>query len=78
MWLHVRAFDADRNVVFESGRYVFATGDLVGYEALPSDPDYDPNLHVWETVQGISPRRPPRFGVTAGRELPPRAEQRPR
>ena len=29
MWLHVRAFDADRAVVFESGRYVFATADLI-------------------------------------------------
>src|SRR5262249_7368757 len=25
MWLHVRAFDAGRRVVFESGRYAFAT-----------------------------------------------------
>jgi hypothetical protein len=66
MWLHVRAFDAARNVVFESGRYSFATGDLIGYEAIPSDPDYDPNLHVWETVQGITPAAAAAFGVTAG------------
>ena len=78
MWLHVRAFDAARNVVFESGRYVFATGDLVGYEALPSDPDYDPNLHVWETVHGISPAAAAAFGTTPGAELPPGAEQRAR
>ena len=25
MWLHVRAFDEQRTVVFESGRYVFGT-----------------------------------------------------
>ena len=54
IWLHVRAWDADRNIVLESGRYVFSTADLVGFEALPMDPDYDPNLHVWETVNGIS------------------------
>src|SRR6185295_8350325 len=55
MWLHVRALDAGRNVVFESGRYVFATATLSGYNAEPSDPDYDPNLRVWETRMGISP-----------------------
>ena len=54
MWLHVRALDADDNVVFESGRYDLTEADLLGYEAEPLDPDYDPNLHVWETLQGIS------------------------
>ncbi|MEO6028641.1 MAG: multiheme c-type cytochrome [Candidatus Binatia bacterium] len=66
MWLHVRAFDAARNVVFESGRYVFATGDLVGYEAVPTDQDYDPNLHVWEAVHGMSPAAAAAFGSTPG------------
>src|SRR5205085_7460002 len=55
MWLHVRSFDADRNVLFESGRYVFSDATLSGYDALPADDDYDPYLHVWETRQGISP-----------------------
>ncbi len=66
MWLYVRAFDKDRNVVFESGRYVFETGDLVGYEKVPGDPDYDPNLHVWETIQGMSPDVAATFGQPAG------------
>jgi len=66
MWLYVRAFDAARNVVFESGRYSFATGDLAGYTAVPSDPDYDPNLHVWEAVQGITPAAAAAFGVAPG------------
>lgn len=66
MWLHVRAFDGDRNVVFESGRYVFETGDLLGYEALPLDSDYDPNLHVWEAIQGMSPAAAAAFGSTPG------------
>jgi len=66
MWLHVRALDAGRNVVFESGRYVFETADLMGYEAQPADPDFDPNLHVWETVQGISPDVALALGVPAG------------
>lgn len=66
MWLHVRAFDGGRNVVFESGRYVFETAELVGYEALPSDLDYDPNLHVWEAIHGMSPAAAATFGTTAG------------
>ncbi len=66
MWLHVRAFDGDRNVVFESGRYVFADAELVGEHAVPGDPDYDPHLHVWKAVQGISPAAALAFGVTPG------------
>jgi hypothetical protein len=66
MWLHVRAYDAARAVVFESGRYVFATADLAGYEASPSDPDYDPYLHVWETVHGTSPALAAVVGTLAG------------
>lgn len=66
MWLHVRAFDADRNVVLESGRYVFGDAELVGYDAAPMDSDYDPNLHVWETHQGISADVALASGQTAG------------
>lgn len=54
MWLFVKAFDADGAEVLESGSYVEADGELVGYEADPMDLDYDPNLYVWETHQGIS------------------------
>lgn len=54
MWLHVRALDADRNVLFESGRYVFSDATLSGYGAAPLDDDFDPYLQVWETRQGIS------------------------
>jgi hypothetical protein len=69
MWLHVRAFDASRNVVFESGRYVFETGELVGYEALPTDQDYDPYLHIWEAVHGMSPAAAAAFGHDPGASL---------
>jgi hypothetical protein len=69
MWLHVRTFDAQRNVVFESGRYVFATATLSGYGAIPSDPDYDPYLHVWEIEQGISSALAPVVGLPAGRSF---------
>ncbi len=66
MWLHVRAFDGERAVVFESGRYVFETAELVGYEALPADDDYDPHLHLWEAVQGVTPAAAAAFGITPG------------
>ncbi len=66
MWLYVRAYDANRAVVFESGRYVFATADLVGYGAAPIDPDYDPNLHVWEAIHGTSPALAAEVGTSAG------------
>jgi hypothetical protein len=69
MWLHVRAFDAQRAVVFESGRYVFATATLSGHGAEPSDPDYDPYLRVWETQQGISPALAPVVGLPAGKSF---------
>jgi hypothetical protein len=66
MWLHVRAYDAQRNVVFESGRYGFADRTLAGHNALPSDADYDPHLRVWEAVHGISPAAAAAYGVTPG------------
>ncbi|MGH7895653.1 MAG: multiheme c-type cytochrome, partial [Candidatus Binatia bacterium] len=69
MWLHVRAFDAQRNVVLESGRYVFSTATLTGYGVPIGDPAYDPYLHVWETEQGISPTLAPVVGVPAGRSF---------
>jgi len=55
MWLHVRAFDGGRNVVFESGRYVFETATLTGHGADPNDPEYDPSLRVWEADHRMSP-----------------------
>ncbi|MEW6268009.1 MAG: hypothetical protein AB1689_01770 [Thermodesulfobacteriota bacterium] len=69
MWLHVRALDAKRNVVFESGRYVFSEARLVGYGAGPGDPEHDPHLRVWETEQGISPAVAALVGKPAGRSF---------
>jgi hypothetical protein len=69
MWLHVRALDAKRAVVFESGRYVFSTATLVGYRAAPMDPDYDPSLHVWEAEQGMSADVAAAVGLPAGRSF---------
>jgi hypothetical protein len=69
MWLHVRAFDSASAVVFESGRYVFSTGELVGYEASPGEEGYDPHLHVWEAVHGMSPDWAATVGRVAGPSL---------
>jgi hypothetical protein len=66
MWLHVRAYDELRNVVFESGRYVFSDRDLPSHNAAPLDPDYDPNLRVWEAVHGITPAWAIVLGGTPG------------
>ncbi|MGH7790660.1 MAG: hypothetical protein ACRERC_27615 [Candidatus Binatia bacterium] len=67
MWLHVRALDADRNVLLESGRYVFETATLAGHNAALMDPDYDPTLRVWEAVQGMDATVAAAVGLTAGR-----------
>jgi hypothetical protein len=69
MWLHVRALDAKRTVVFESGRYVFSSAHLVGDGAAPADPEYDPNLHVWEAQQGMSADVAAAVGLPAGRSF---------
>jgi len=57
MWLHVRAYDEDRNIVFESGRYTFSTATL----------ETDPALRVWQTEQGISPAVAALVGLPAGK-----------
>lgn len=67
MWLHVRALDADRNVLLESGRYVFSTATLEGHGAQFGDPDFDPNLQVWEARQGVSADVAALVGIPQGR-----------
>jgi len=66
MWLHVRAYDEDRNVVFESGRYDFAEAQLPGVHAELGDPDYDASLHTWETLHGTSPALAALLGIAPG------------
>jgi hypothetical protein len=56
MWLSVRAFDAEGTVVLESGRYAFATADLVA----------DAQLKVWETLHGLTPAWAAALGLPAG------------
>jgi len=69
MWLEVRAFDAQRRLVFESGRYVNATATLPGHGAPPGDPDHDPHLHVWEAAQGIDAAVASATGLPAGKSF---------
>lgn len=69
MWLEVRAFDAKRRIVFESGRYVHASATLTGHGASPSDPEHDPHLHVWEAVQGIDETVAAATGLPAGKSF---------
>jgi hypothetical protein len=59
MWLEVRAFDKQRRVLFESGRYTFDTATL-------SD---DPYLHVWETQHGIDEPLAAQLGLAAGKSF---------
>ena len=66
MWLQVRALDAKDRVVFESGRYVSADAVLTGYGAAPGDPDHDPSLRVWETLQGVDATVAAAAGIPSG------------
>ncbi len=43
MWLHVEARDSNNVLIFESGAYDSATADLT----------YDPQIKIYETLQGI-------------------------
>jgi hypothetical protein len=54
-------------VVFESGRYLFASATLSGYRVEIGDPDYDPYLHVWEAEQGIDAAVAAAVGLPEGR-----------
>lgn len=69
MWLHVRAFDGDDNLVLESGRYVFATATLVGAEAEPGDADYDPELEIFQVRMGMTEDWAAEVGKAAGKSF---------
>ncbi len=69
MWLHVRALDAKRNVVLESGRYIFSTATVEGYGVAFGEPGHDPDLHVWEAEQGIDDVVAAATGLPEGRSF---------
>lgn len=69
VWLHVRAFDSEDAVVLESGRYVHATATLQGWGAKPGDPEYDPNLVVFESEMGLSEDWANEVGLDPGKSF---------
>jgi len=56
MWLNLRAFDADGNLLYESGSYNATTGKL----------EQDADLKVYECKQGITPELAAVLGKPAG------------
>lgn len=56
MWLNVQAFDADDNLVFESGHYDPATGDLT----------HDEQAAIYQIEGGLSPGLAVALGLPAG------------
>lgn len=45
MWLQIEGYDADGNLIYISGAYDVATGELT----------HDPDLQIYESLQGITP-----------------------
>lgn len=45
MWLQIEAYDADRNLIYTSGAYDAATGELTA----------DADIQVYESLQGVTP-----------------------
>ncbi len=56
IWLHVKAYDAANNLVYESGAYDPATGVLT----------HDEDLKIYQIKPGLSPALAPVVGLPAG------------
>ena len=56
IWLHVEAFDAGAQTVFESGAYDFATAEL----------EHDVQAKIYEIEPGLSPGLASALGLSAG------------
>jgi hypothetical protein len=59
MWLQVTGYDISGTVVYTSGAYNVATGELSGYHA-------DPNLKVYEALHGLSADVAAQLGLPPG------------
>ena len=59
MWLQVEGYDVNGTLVYTSGTYNVATGDLAGYHS-------DPTLKVYESLHGLSPDVAAQLGLDAG------------
>lgn len=56
MWLHLRAYDENDTLLYESGAHDAATGQLT----------IDPDIKVYEAKQGLTPELAARLGLPAG------------
>ena len=59
MWLQVEGYDAEGTLIYSSGAYDEASGELHGYHA-------DPTLKVYESEQGLTPEWANELGLPAG------------
>lgn len=59
MWLQVTGYDISGTVVYTSGAYNVATGELTGYHS-------DPALKVYESLHGLSPDVAAQLGLEPG------------
>jgi uncharacterized repeat protein (TIGR01451 family) len=56
MWINLKAFNNNHSLIYESGAYESATGELIS----------DPQLKVYEVHQAISPELSAELGLPAG------------
>ncbi len=59
MWINVKAFDEQLNLIYESGAYNDETGEL----------SLDPEVKVYEALQGISTALANETNITAGKSF---------
>ena len=60
MWLQVDGYNADGDLIYASGTYTEATGELEGYHQVGS------NLKVYESLHGLTPDYAAELGLPAG------------
>jgi hypothetical protein len=60
MWLQVEGYNAAGDLIFASGTYTEATGELEGYHQTGSD------LKVYESLHGLTPDYAAELGLSAG------------
>lgn len=60
MWLQVAGYDAQGDLIYASGTYTQATGELEGYHIPGSD------LKVYESLHGLTPDYAAELGLPAG------------
>jgi hypothetical protein len=59
MWIQVEGYDISNTLIYTSGAYDLASGDLFGYQT-------DPSLQVYESHQGLTPDWAAQLGLPPG------------